>query len=284
MFLTRLISRLPLGVLYRIADLLFFIGFYLIRYRRTLVSRNLRNAFPDRSNEELNKIEKKFYRNLCDYAVEMLKLLTITKEELSRRVIFTNPEVAKKYLDNNQSVLYLASHQFNWEWLLVTGCLVYPGAMDFVYQSVNSKFFDTLSMECRTRFGAFPIKRNEVAREAVRRKNILRGTAIVADQYPGYGRDRKFSTVFLNQETVFFYGANQIAILTQSPAVYHKIKKTQRGYYEVTLIELGKPPYAKDSNEVIENYVRETERVIVENPAEWLWSHNRWKTRHLKTA
>lgn len=284
MFLIKLIASLPLRVLYGVSDVLFFIGFYIVRYRRSLVSKNLRNAFPQKSKEELYTIERTFYRNLCDYAVETLKLLNISKDELERRVTFTNREVALRYLENNQSVLFLASHQFNWEWLLVTGSLVYPYPLDFVYQSVNSKFFEALSMKCRTRFGAFPIKRDEVAREAVKRRNVLRCTAIVADQYPGYGRDKKYATTFLNQDTVFFYGANQLAVLMQCPVLYHRIEKVKRGYYTVTVIPLGEPPYTKDSDRVIESYVRETERVINDNPAEWLWSHNRWKKRHLKQA
>jgi KDO2-lipid IV(A) lauroyltransferase len=156
--------------------------------------------------------------------------------------------------------------------------------MDFVYQSVHSKFFDRLSLKIRTRFGAHPIKRDEVARESVRRKNILRGVAIMADQYPGYGRDKKYHTKFLHQDTVFFYGANQLTVLMQYPAVFYELRKVKRGYYEGTIIEVASPPYARDSEVVIENYVKAVEKVICENPSGWLWSHNRWKTRHLKKA
>jgi len=69
MFLLKLLSRLPLGVLYVLSDFIFFFGYYLIQYRRKVVQINLRNAFPEKSKEELRQLEKKFYRNLCDYPI-----------------------------------------------------------------------------------------------------------------------------------------------------------------------------------------------------------------------
>jgi KDO2-lipid IV(A) lauroyltransferase len=228
------------------------------------------------------QIEKEFYKNLCDYAVESLKLVTMSKEELNRRMVFTNPEVPQNFSASNQSILFLASHQFNWEWLLVSASASFPMAIDFVYQPVNNKFFNDLILNIRTRFGAHPIKRDEVARELFRRKDTVRGVATVADQYPGYGRDKKFIARFLNQETAFFMGTNQLAQLTQYPSVYYKPIKIKRGYYEASPVIVALPPYPKDSVEVISNYVDTVEGVIREYPAGWLWSHNRWKKRHLK--
>jgi KDO2-lipid IV(A) lauroyltransferase len=284
MLFLRWLSRLPFPILYALSDFLFVICFYLVQYRRKLVKKNLKNSFPEKSEQERNSIEKDFYKNLCDYAVEMLKLLTLSKEELSKRMVFQNPEVPEGFRQQNQSILFLASHQFNWEWLLVSASINFPLAIDFVYQPVNSKFFDTFSLISRTRFGAYPIKRDEVAREIVKRRSILRGIASVADQYPGYGRDKKYVSKFLNQDTVFFYGTNQLALLTQYPAVYYEIRKVKRGYYKAFPVIVALPPYEKSSEDVIENYVRFVERAIQANPSGWLWSHNRWKKRHLQQA
>jgi Kdo2-lipid IVA lauroyltransferase/acyltransferase len=282
MFFIRLFSRLPLSVLYAFSDFLFAVSFYVVRYRRSLVWRNLKQSFPEKSKESLRHIERQFYKNLCDYAVEMLKLVTISQEELSARMVFKKQEVPELFKKNGQSILFLAAHQFNWEWLLVSASITFPMAIEFVYQPVATKFFDDLSLLSRTRFGARAIKRDEVAREIIKRKHTLRGIATVADQYPGYEHDKKYITTFLNQETAFFYGTNQLAILTQYPAVYYQLKKIRRGYYEATPTVVSVPPYDKAGDQVIENYVRIMEKVIRESPSEWLWSHNRWKTRHQK--
>lgn len=281
MFFVRLISWLPLGILYGISDMLFFLAYYVAGYRRQLVQKNIRSSFPEKSDAELRVIEKQFYKNLCDYAVETLKLLTISRDDLAKRMVFKNPEVMDRYNHQKQPVLILSSHQFNWEWLVTAACFNLPMPVDFVYQAVNNKFFERISMECRTRFGAYPIRRDEVAREIVKRRKILRAVATVADQYPGYDHDKKYLTTFLNQETIFFYGSNQLAVLTQYPVLYYKIVKIKRGFYEAYPIEIGEPPYAAGSDRVIERYVRVVEGVIRENPSGWLWSHNRWKMRHV---
>lgn len=284
MFFLKLLSRLPFGILYAVSDLLYYLSYYVIRYRRDLVWKQLARSFPEKTKQDLLRIQKKFYRNLCDYAVETLKLLTIDRSDLMKRMVFTNPELITSFYTQKRSLLYLASHQFNWEWLLVAGSISLPFPVEFVYQRVNSPFANNLSLACRARFGAKPILRDDVAREALRRKHELRGIAIVGDQYPGYGRDKKYATQFLNQDTVFFFAINQLALLTQYTAVYFDVKKIRRGYYTATAVVVGEPPYDSGSEQVIEGYVRAVEQTICKNPDGWLWSHNRWKTRHLRQA
>lgn len=283
MFFLRIISKLPFTLLYRISDLLFLLGYYVIGYRKKLVRRNLVNSFPNKSETEIIRIEKEFFKHLCDYAVETLKLLTMPAEVLRKRMRYTNPELIDKYKNQGRSIILLSSHQFNWEWLLSSGMLWLPVPIDFVYQPVHNSFVDHLLQTCRTRFGGYAIKRNEVAREFAKRNNIVRGIAIVADQYPGYPRDKKYETKFLNQDTVFFYGSQQMALLTQLPVVYAVVERVSRGNYTCTLAPIAEPPYEKTDERVITNYIRAVEKVIQEHPSGWLWSHNRWKKRHLKS-
>jgi KDO2-lipid IV(A) lauroyltransferase len=213
--------------------------------------------------------------------VETLKLLTISEKELRKRMRYPDVSFVQKYKDQNQPVIILASHQFNWEWLLAAGNLFMPFPLDFVYQPVNNQFFEKVSLLSRTRFGSYAIKRDEVARESVRRRKMMRGIAIVADQYPGYEHDKKFAATFLNQDSVFFLGANQLATLLQYPAIYMEIRKVKRGYYEAYIVPIAEPPYEKDSEVVVSNYIKAVEKTISAYPSGWLWSHNRWKTRHL---
>lgn len=282
MFFLRLLSRLPLGVLYVLSDILFFLGYHVFPYRKKLVRKNLRNSFREKTKSERKKIEQLFYRNLCDYAVETLKLLTISREELNKRVVFTNPEIITAYREKHIPVIALASHQFNWEWLLVAGNLHFE--TDFVYQPINTNLTNKLLMACRTHFGGHAIKRNDLGREMVKRKNLWRLIAIVSDQYPGQKKDKKYITQFLKQETAFFQAPNQIASLTKYPVVFSAIRKVKRGYYEATFVPLAEPPYVKDDEHVIDRYVQAAEEVIREYPAGWLWSHRRWKKRHLTPA
>jgi KDO2-lipid IV(A) lauroyltransferase len=127
-------------------------------------------------------------------------------------------------------------------------------------------------MSIRTRFGNHPIPRESVGREALKRKAIIRVTAIAADQYPGHSNHRKYWATFLGQQTAFFHGIIQLVELQNAGVYFGATKKKSRGHYEVTLIKI-------DRSNVIEGYIRESEKVIHDQPAGWLWSHKRWKKR-----
>ncbi len=277
MFLLKLLSRLPLSVLYVFSDFMFVIGYYVIRYRRTVVQANLKNSFPEKTLKELRHIEKEFYRNLCDYPIETLKLMTMSEVEITRRMDYKNPEEVELFARQGQSMIYLTAHQFNWEWLLAGACISTSPAIYYVYQAQSSKFFDNFSNLIRQRFGAKPIKREKVGREAIKLKSTLHGLALLADQFPGLDHDKRFWTPFFHQDTAFFQGINQLAIITQYPVLFFVTKKVKRGYYESEIIRIAEPPYAKNDFTVVENYVKATEKIIREQPEGWLWSHDRWK-------
>ena len=178
MFFLKLLSRFPLSVLYVFSDLIFIFGYYVLRYRRKVVQSNLRNAFPEKSKTVLHQTERNFYRNLSDYPVETLKLLTMSRDEIVRRMRYKNPEVIESLAKQGQSMIYLTSHQFNWEWLLAGACLNTTPPLFYVYQAQSSKFFDDFSNLIRTRFGAQPIRREKVGREAIKKRGTLHGLAL----------------------------------------------------------------------------------------------------------
>lgn len=279
MFWLRAFSYLPFPVLYAFSDFCYFTLYHIIRYRRKLVHHNLKVAFPEKLQSELVTIERAFYRNLCDYGVETIKLVSMSAAQISKRMVYKNPELVGQYAMRGESLLLLTSHQFNWEWLLASGCLNLPLPVDFVYQQQSSRFFNDFSLFTRSRFGGFPVQRSEVARVAIRRKDIQRGIAIMADQFPGHANDKKYWTQFLNQNTAFYEGIGQLAHLTQYRALFFGVRKLKRGYYEAEAVVVAEPPYEKGSSLIVEGYVKAVEKIIREQPAGWLWSHNRWKDR-----
>jgi Kdo2-lipid IVA lauroyltransferase/acyltransferase len=277
MMMLKILSRLPFWVLYGLSDFIFVVGFYIIRYRRNIVKSNLVHSFPQKTPIEIERIERKFYKSLCDYAVETLALLTISKEELSRRMIYKNPDLIRPFTDNHKSVILFASHLFNWEWLLAAGCFSLPVDIDFVYQAQSSDLFNRFLLFCRTRFGAHPIQREYVARQVMKRRDRVRGIAIIADQFPGLASDKRYWTNFLHQDTAFFQAINQVAVLTQYPAFFADVRKVKRGFYEIELVKIAEPPFDRKTFHVVDNYANVTEAVIARQPENWLWSHKRWK-------
>jgi KDO2-lipid IV(A) lauroyltransferase len=201
----------------------------------------------------------------------------MSKEEIKRRIQYKNVEVIESLAAKGQAMMYLTSHQFNWEWMLAGACLNTTPQLYYVYQSQSSEFFDDFSNKIRQRFGALPIKREKVGREAMKKKSTLHGIALLADQFPGLGSDKRYWTNFLNQDTAFFQGINQLAVMTQYPVIFFVSKKVRRGYYECELVKIAEPPYSRTDFHIVDNYVKATEKIIQEQPEGWLWSHARWK-------
>ncbi len=278
MLLFRLISRLPFPILYCISGILYIISYKIIGYRKRIVFQNLRNSFPQKTTEEINKIADTFYLHLCDLIVETIKLLSISEKEFKRRVRISNIDLPLQYISQKQSIIVLTGHTGNWEWLLQACQLHSPMPIDAVYKPLSNRFFDRLMLAIRTRFDARLIPMKDVARSVVRRKNDLWSIAMVADQTP-LKTEIQFVNTFLNQRTPWFVGAEKIARLARVPVFYVGMKKFKRGYYEVYFEKLGEATNIaeEDTFPIIQAFSEKLEKNIEDFPEYWLWSHRRWK-------
>ena len=153
------VGHLPFWFLYGVADILFALAYYIVRYRRRLVARNLAESFPEKTPQELRRIEKQFYRNLADYAVETLKLAHISDAEMRRRMTFDGVGIIDESLARGRSVTVYFSHCFNWEWApSVTLWSRYADnsrvAFCQIYRPLRSRFSDAWFLTLRSRFGS----------------------------------------------------------------------------------------------------------------------------------
>ena len=272
----KLLSRLPLSVLYVASDILAFVAYRLVRYRRNVVASNLARSFPDKPEPKIRQLTRAFYTNLSDVVVETLKAFTITEDELKKRVVFRKLELLEQCYERQQSVILLAAHQGNWEWLLLAGCIQLPFPVDAVYKPLKNPAMDTIMRRMRARFGGQPIAKDQVLREVLRRRDQVRATALVADQTPAMGTAR-YWTEFLHQNTGFYRAVEQLPKAVNYPVFFVQMKRLRRGYYEATFVPVGSPPYRKEALTILPRYAQEAQRVIEEQPPNWLWSHQRWK-------
>lgn len=278
MFFLKLLSRLPLSVLYALTDCLYVFIYHIWGFRRELSLSNLRNSFPDRSASELEGIARLAYRNACSMIAEFIKAAVISEEELRRRVQIENIEIFERFIKAGQPVVLLASHHCNWEWLLLASCLDLKISVDAVYKPLRVDVIDRFMLETRSRFGGNPIPVKDFLVEVLKRREGARVIALVADQTP-LRSEEKHWTRFLNQDTAFFVGADKIARITHSPVFFVGMKRVRRGYYEARLQLLAEPPYDREGTEIIERYARAAEAHIAEHPADWLWMYRKWKYR-----
>lgn len=268
---------IPFPLFYGLSDFIYFILYYVIGYRKKVVFGNLKKSFPEKSDEELRKISRKFYRYLCDLLLETFKTLTIRKSVALKRCVIT-PQ-AKTLFDNyyekKQSVIIVMGHYGNWEWAGNTFSLTNKHQLYVIYHPLTNKYFDGLMYRLRTRFGSKLIPMRETFKDMVKFRNEINATAFIADQTPS--AENAYWTTFLHQDTPVFWGTERIAKKMNYPVVYVTVKRKKRGMYEIDAETLFENPKDTKDGEISEAHTRKLEQDIINQPEIWLWSHRRWK-------
>lgn len=284
--LMRLLAGLPLGVLYLFSDIVFPIIYYIIRYRRRLVRENLRSAFPEKSEQEILGIEKGFYHNLCDVFIEAFKCLNISDEEMRRRIEVRNCELPERIAGEGKNVFMLLGHLGCWEWYQEV-CVRYkaPKKGGEIYKHIENKYFSSLMHEIRSRWDTELIEMKETVRTMLKWKtegeSFLCG--FIQDQRPD--TKVKDSVTFLNQQTWYAPGAEEIAHKIGAVPVYLDVERTARGHYRLTFMEMKSSEEESLSPYPMSRcYWRLLEQTIQRQPELWLWSHNRWQKWALSRA
>jgi KDO2-lipid IV(A) lauroyltransferase len=274
----KLLSRLPLRVLYALTDVLYLVIYHIWRFRRGLSVGNVRNSFPDMPAAEIEAIAAQSYRNACSLIAEVLKGASIEADDLRRRVRINNLDLLTPWIKAEQPVVLLASHHCNWEWLLLASCIELGISVDAVYKPLRVGAVDRFMLEARSRFGGNPIPVKNFLMEVMKRRKGARIIALVADQTPLAGEEKHW-TRFLSQDTAFFVGADKIARMLRAPVFFVGMHRVERGHYEAHLQQLSAPPYSRDGTDIIERYARVAETHIARYPADWLWMYRKWKYR-----
>ncbi|MBT4478768.1 MAG: lysophospholipid acyltransferase family protein [Flavobacteriales bacterium] len=270
------LSLLPLWCLYFISDFLYLVIYKLIGYRTRVVRDNLKNSFPKKSDIELISIEKKFYHHFFDLIIESIKSISISENQMRKRLVFKNIEIFDKYFDQNKSVVLTVSHYGNWEWGLLGVSLTAKQKMMGVYKTINDSFFNDLMNTTRGRFGADLVEMKDSLRHIISTKDECKIIGLLADQSP-VKNESNYWTTFLNQESSVYLGPEKIATKMNYPVLFCKIQKVKRGRYEFYLEELCTNPEKTTKGEITSLYLRKSEQTINENPEFWLWTHRRWK-------
>ena len=273
----RLMSRWPRRVLDDFGYVAYVLVYHVLRWRRALSAENIANAFPEKSAAERARILQLSYRNLGRFLAEALWGWHASAEELGERVRFVNPELVDRFTAQGQSVVLLAAHFCNWEWLLLTAGGVLKVPIDAVYKPQRLKGIDAFLRAARARFGGNPIPHHNFLFEVMKRRREVRAYALVADHTPKHDEEKHW-TRFLHQDTAFFVGADKIAKILKAPVIYVAMSRARPGHYTVELKLLAEPPYDRDSGpEIVERYARMLEEEIRRSPADWLWLHRKWK-------
>lgn len=270
-----LISLLPLRILYFISDIIYVIIFYLIRYRKVVVLKNLQQAFPEKSDAERLLIAKKFYKNFVDSILESLKLFSTGEEFIKKHCTADYASLDRLY-DENKTCQMHAAHHFNWEWLNRVISLKMKQALVAVYMPLSNKIFEKIIYRLRTKYGSVMLPATNMKNSFVPWEKKLHCLILAADQNPG-NADNAYWVNFFNKPTPFVKGPEKAARKKACPVVFAFTKKIKRGHYHTNYILITEDASQLKEGELTKSYAEALTQSIKEQPEMWLWSHRRWK-------
>lgn len=271
------LALMPFWLLYLLSDFLFFVIYYLVRYRRQVTIENLRKSFPEKTEKERQQIARKYYRNLADIVLEFIKIEHITRRTVDKRMIIKNPEVLTKLYQSGRSIFITIGHCGNWEWLGKKIALSTKHNAYAVIKPIHDPFFNNYMTQLRVRFHSPNlIDYKKTFRVLSRVNNTINAVVIASDQTPTKGESNFWAT-FLNQDTAFFLGVEKISKALDYAVLFFDIQRIKRGYYEITIHTISLEPKETANEEITKSYIALLENAIRQNPDNWLWSHRRWK-------
>ena len=271
------ISYLPFWVLYLISDIFYYFLYYIFRYRRKIVRRNLELSKVSKNRKDLIRIEKKFYRHLSDVFFEMFKFYNMSPNEMKKRFYIENPEIFYEFEKKNKSVMFMTSHYGGFEWFLSITYHV-PQLPFAVYTPLSNKSLESLIKKFRLRHGSKLISRYEagsyIKKQLKQNKLFLYGMA--ADQSAQI-RSITYWKEFLGVKVPVFTGSERIAKQHNLPVVFGKVVKIKRGHYKVVVDLISEFPNEYENYQITDIYLKKLEKQIKEIPEYYYWTHNRFK-------
>lgn len=272
-----LISRMPFRMLYAFSDMVFILIYYIIRYRRKTVQNNLKIALPHLSETEHKRIEKEFYKHMCDMFLEMIKTLSITAEEMDKRFQFTNIEVVHEFEKKQKSIILMYSHYASWEWSIALGRHISFKGYG-IYKKIQNPYFDKLVRDIRSKFDATLINTKSTIKEVTQNqeKGILGLYGFISDQTPRPQKTHYWEE-FMGKVVPIHTGGEMLAKKLNMSTVFMKVEKVKRGHYQATFIPITDNPREIPDYQVTYRFIKEVEKQILEKPEYYFWTHKRWK-------
>ena len=273
-------SRLPMRILYIKSDFLYLLMYYVIGYRKKVVLENLKLSFPEKSDKELKKISKKFFKHLTDLIMESIKSFTISKKQISKRYTYKNAEMVNKYVQQGKNIALVGAHQANWEWSISLP-LVLNIDLYGAYTKLNNKYFEKWVRNSREKFGVIGYKTSDTVRGMQKNFNNKKQGAyiLLSDQSPQlhktyYWRD------FFGIKVPIHTGAEMLSKKFDLVVINYVTRKVKRGYYETNFQLITDSPKEFKDYQITDKYTELTEKNIRLQPEFYLWSHKRFKHRN----
>ncbi|MDF1547763.1 MAG: lysophospholipid acyltransferase family protein [Bacteroidales bacterium] len=266
----------PFWLMYRLADGLYFLMNYVVRYRKSVIDKNLFRCFPEKTDKERKHIRKKFYKRLSDILIESIKGYTLSEKELLKRFTSKGHEATYPNFEENKSIFVLTGHLCNWEWgnAVISQNLKHVPAV--LYKPISNPFIEKYVEARRGRFGSKMVSIYHSMRYFLVKKEKPAAYFLVADQFPTT-REKQKMVDFFGKTSAFLHGPENFSKQLKAPVYFIEMKRVKRGYYAMEFFKLADDSSQLPENELTQRYAAHLEATVRRQPEDWMWSHKRWK-------
>ena len=262
------LSLIPISLLYQLHIIISIVNHF-FKYRITILHKNIKIAFPNKKNKETLELIKNIYHHLYVIIIEVIKSISFNEKDIIKRVKLLNEHEINNMAKKDKSIILIASHYANWEWLLLRVSLLKRGNVVAVYQPLSNKYLNSVLLKIRTKFNATLVPIDKWNHFILKNRHKSYIYFLVSDQNPNnYNKGTTIS--FFDKATLFHNGPEKMHKLLDAQVLYTDMKKINNGYYELKLKKIN-------PDNITEDYVNLLEETITNRPEHWLWSHNRWK-------
>ncbi len=236
---------------------------------------NLEIAFPGKTHTEREAIASQFYKNLVDTFIESIKMLSISSKEFNKRArMDMSPLIS--LIEQGKNIQLHSGHQMNWEyanWALSTQITI---PLVGVYTKIGNPAVDRLFRKLRTKGQTVLVSTDEFRSKAHTVFKQQYAIGLIADQNPA----RPHMAYWLNffDRPVSFPTGPETGARKNNPAiVFVKFIRLRRGYYRYEASVIATEGAVFKEGELTRIYRDFLEKTIREDPANYLWTHRRWR-------
>ena len=241
---------------------------------KKLIHTNIKKAFPKNNSVEIKKLTKLMWNNYGRVFAEYMFIRDFRFEKIDSKIEIIGQEILDEIKKSNKPVVFISGHFSNFE--LMAMQIEKAGIkLSAIYRPLNNIFLNRIMEKIRKKY----ICKNQIkkgiagTRELIKFQRNNYSIALMIDQRVSEGE----KVNFFNQEAYTTTIPAQLAKKFDMPIVPIFIERVNDTNFK---IKISKPVNFLKSNSIKDitsklNVI--IEEMILKNPTQWIWSHNRWK-------
>ncbi len=239
-----------------------------------IINSNIKRAMPNIEPGEIKKIKKSMWNNYGRIFAEYMFIKNFRIGKLSTNIDIVGKDILDEIIKSKKKVIFISGHLSNFE--LMAMSIEKAGVnLCAIYRPLNNIFLNKIMETIRKKYICkYQIKKGIGGlKNLIKLKNENFSTALMIDQRVSEGILSNFFGKKASTTTI----PGQLIKKFNIPVVPVYIKRTKDINFKITI---NKPIYFSE-NDTIENITDELNKIlevmIIKNPKQWIWSHNRWK-------